>query len=83
VGPLTNLSQTHCSSTHLTSFAGGFLVLPKPIDWNYVFSHADFNRNKTIYMMIIIATVLYLVLIIYARLKDKKDMEKVREKHRV
>ena len=33
--------------------------------------------------MVIIATVLYLVLIIYARLKDKKDIEKVRENHRL
>jgi GPCR proteolysis site, GPS, motif len=81
VGPLTNLSQTQCLSTHLTTFAGGFLVLPAPINWNYVFAHADFNKNKTIYLTVIIAVILYVLLIAYARRNDKKDIEKVRETH--
>ena len=77
VGPLTNLSQTQCLSSHLTTFAGGFLVLPTPINWNYVFANADFTKNKTIYLTIIVAALLYVVLTIYSRLHDKKDIEKV------
>ncbi|CAF1313923.1 unnamed protein product [Adineta ricciae] len=77
VGPLTNHQQTQCLSTHLTTFAGGFLVLPAPINWNYVFSNADFARNKTIYITLICVSVLYFLLLVYARYKDKKDLEKL------
>ena len=77
VGSLTNHNVTQCYSTHLTTFAGGFLVLPAPINWNYVFANADFNRNKTIYITLICVCILYLLLIIYARYKDKKDVEKL------
>ncbi|CAF1549867.1 unnamed protein product, partial [Adineta steineri] len=77
VGPLTNHYKTQCFSTHLTTFAGGFLVLPEPINWNYVFANAGFNRNKTIYLTVICLSIIYFLLIIYARYKDKKDIEKL------
>ena len=77
VGPLANHDQTECFTNHLTSFAGGFLVLPSPINWNYVFTHADFMRNKTIYLTVILITLIYLILMIYARWKDRKDLEKL------
>jgi len=77
VGSLTNHYQTQCFSTHLTTFAGGFLVLPAPINWNYVFANANFAKNKTIYLTMICVCVIYLLLIIYARYKDKKDIEKL------
>ena len=34
----SNLSYTQCTSNHLTQFAGGFIHLPKGIDFNSVFS---------------------------------------------
>ncbi len=74
---MTNHYQTQCFSTHLTTFAGGFLVLPTPINWNYVFANANFTKNKTIYLTMICVCVIYLLLIIYARYKDKKDIEKL------
>jgi polycystin 1L2 len=80
VGSLTNHNETECYSTHLTTFAGGFLVLPDPINWNSVFANANFNKNKTIYLTIICVSILYLLLIIYARYKDKKYIEKVSHK---
>ncbi|CAF0948798.1 unnamed protein product [Adineta steineri] len=77
VGPLTNLYETECLSTHLTSFAGGFIVLPAPINWSYVFANANFTKNKTVYLTVIITSIIYIMLIIYARFKDKKDFEKL------
>jgi hypothetical protein len=77
VGPLTNYDQTQCFSTHLTSFAGGFVVLPAPINWNYVFANAAFMKNKTIYLTVICVSVIYIILMIYARYKDKNDIEKL------
>jgi polycystin 1L2 len=77
VGPLTNHHQTQCFSTHLTTFTGGFVILPPPIDWNYVFTNADFIKNKTIYLTVIGVCIIYLLLIINARYKDKLDLEKL------
>ncbi|CAF1401522.1 unnamed protein product [Adineta steineri] len=77
VGSETNHYQTQCFSNHLTTFAGGFLVLPSPINWNYVFQNADFSKNKTIYLTIICICILYVLIVIYARYKDKKDLEKL------
>ena len=35
----TNLKQTHCMSTHLTAFAGGLVLVPSTIDFQYVFEN--------------------------------------------
>ena len=78
VGSLTDYHQTRCTSTHLTSFAGGFIVLPAPVNWSYVFANADFAKNKTIYITLMVVCILYIVLLIFARAKDKKDVQKVR-----
>ena len=78
VGSLTDHYQTQCFSTHLTTFAGGFIVLPAPVNWNYVFANADFAKNKTIYITLMVICVLYILLVIFARLKDRKDLQKVR-----
>ena len=77
VGSLTDHYQTQCYSTHLTMFASGFLALPAPINWDYVFTNADFVRNKTIYLTVICLIVIYLILIIFARFRDRKDTDKV------
>jgi polycystin 1L2 len=77
VGPLTNLDQTQCYSTHLTTFAGGLQILPKSINWEHIFANADFMKNQTIYLTIIFVSLIYIILIIYSRFKDKKDFEKL------
>ncbi|CAF0777082.1 unnamed protein product [Adineta steineri] len=77
VGPLTNHYETECLSSHLTSFAGGFIVLPEPINWSYVFANAGFMKNKTIYLTIICMSIAYIILMIFGRYKDKKDIEKL------
>ena len=78
VGPSSNQHETQCFSTHLTKFASGFVVLPAPVNWNYVFAHADFMKNKTIYLTVIGVTIIYIALAIYARYFDKLDLQKVR-----
>ncbi|CAF1645338.1 unnamed protein product, partial [Adineta ricciae] len=77
VGSNTNHYETECYSKHLTTFAGGFIVLPEPINWNYIFANADFVKNKTIYITIICTIIIYIILLIYARFKDKIDLEKL------
>jgi hypothetical protein len=77
VGSLTNHNRTQCYSTHLSTFASGFLILPNPINWNYVFANANFNKNKTIYLTVLIIVILFIILSIYARHLDNKDNQKV------
>ncbi|CAF1090184.1 unnamed protein product [Adineta ricciae] len=77
VGERTTLNATECYSTHLTTFTSAFCVLPNPINWNYVFSNAEFMKNKTTYFTVICVSVIYLILLIFARYKDKKDAEKL------
>ncbi len=38
---------------------------------------ADFIKNKTVYLTVICVSIIYIILIIYARFKDKKDIEKL------
>ena len=77
VGSLTTHLRTQCFSTHLSTFAGGFIVLPEPINWNYVFANANFVKNKTIYLTIIVIILMFIILSIYGRYLDKKDHKKV------
>lgn len=78
---MTNYEQTQCFSTHLTTFAGGFLPIPVTINWKYVFANASFLQNKTLYMTVISIVVLYIILIIIARYRDKKERNKVKHIH--
>jgi len=69
----TDSEFTQCTSTHLTSFAGGFITVPSGIDFNDVWANADFLQNITIYMTMIVMAALYIIFFIYARWMDKKD----------
>jgi hypothetical protein len=52
-------------------------VLPTAINWKYVFANADFNKNRTVYLTVIIIIVIFIMFLIYSRYQDKKDAEKV------
>ena len=73
----TNTSFVCCQTTHLTEFAGGFLVLPEPIDFEYVFSNASFEKNPFVYATVIALTSLYVVLGILCFHMDRKDNRKI------
>ena len=61
----------------MTTFAGGWVVVPNTIDWSYVFANADFLSNPTIYITVIVTGVLYICAAVYARFNDKKMAEQV------
>ena len=73
----SNVTHTHCLSNHLTSFAGGFIVLPPAINFNYVWSHASFLQNPVIYSTVIALACLYILLGIWSRYMDSKDSQKM------
>ena len=74
----TNLLQTTCACTHLTSFSSGFLVPPNDIDFDYVFANLDFLKNPTLYVTEIVVILAYIIVAILARRADKEDVKKVR-----
>jgi hypothetical protein len=69
----TNSTMTVCAATHLTDFAGGFIILPPAIDFAYAFANSSFDRNMTIYLTIIIVTSLYILLFIWCLWQDRRD----------
>ena len=77
VGPLTNENATQCLAEHLTPFASSFAFLPAAIDWSRAFAHADFISNPTIYSTVIVVVFSYIVLMIYARRFDGRDLQRV------
>jgi hypothetical protein len=73
----SNSTHTHCVSTHLTSFAGGFVVLPAKIDFTHVWQNASFSKNPTIYATCIALVSLYVLLAVWARYEDSRDRKKI------
>jgi polycystin 1L2 len=76
----TNTTHTQCQSNHLTQFAGGWLTVPSGINFNDVWANAGFLQNITIYMTVIVITLIYLILLIFTSYMDKKDKYKNRIK---
>lgn len=70
--------KLHCQSSHLSLFGGGFAVKPNKLDWAFIFSHADFFKNPTLYIVEIVTLLIYIAAVIWARYKDKKDKLKAR-----
>ena len=68
---------THCLSSHLTAYAGGLVVLPAAINFEYVWAHASFLQNPIIYSTVIVMVCLYVLLAIWSRYMDKRDSKKL------
>ena len=73
----SNLTHTHCVTTHLTTFAGGFIVLPNAINFSQVWANASFLQNPVIYSTVIFLACLYILLAVWARYMDWRDSHKV------
>jgi polycystin 1L2 len=74
----TNIQQTHCSSNHLTYFAGGLMVMPNQINIQYVFANASFAKNYTIYLTLIVFFILYLFFAIWSMIMDRRDLRQIK-----
>jgi len=73
----TNTTHTQCISNHLTEFASGWIVVPNEINFNYVWANVSFSQNKTIYITVIVIIIIYFILLIWAQIIDKYDMNKL------
>jgi hypothetical protein len=69
----TNIYVTHCEVRHCTEFAGGFIVLPAPINFEDVFANASITQNPIIYATVFTIIGLYVCLAVLCRLMDMRD----------
>ena len=68
---------TNCFSSHLTVFASGFIVLPSEIDFESVFSNSSFEKNMTVYIMVIGLAAFYIfaaIIFIYVERKSSNEI---------
>ena len=72
----SDLTKTHCSSNHLTAFAGGLVVLPQTINFQHVFANASFTKNPFIYLTVIVVTCVYILFALWAKFMDIKDRKR-------
>ena len=79
VGNGTTKWNTECLCTHLTSFGGDFAVPPNTIDFTNVWAKfANLNENAAVFSTVIALIGLYIILLIWSRYMDKRDIIKVR-----
>ena len=73
----SNLAFTVCETYHLTSFAGGLVVLPPAINFQEVWANISITQNPTIYATVIAISVLFILLGVFAFYMDNKDKKKL------
>ncbi|CAH8432648.1 unnamed protein product [Dicrocoelium dendriticum] len=78
VSPLTTIKRTHCLCYKASTFASGWLALPNFLSFDYVFRNMDFTKNVTLYAAEITVGALFVLIFIWARRTDLKDVEKLR-----
>eukprot|EP00111_Clytia_hemisphaerica_P021129 TCONS_00062242-protein len=74
VGSLTTPERTQCLCTHLTDFGGDVMVAPNPIDMGAVFEGLkNLGDNLGVLMVILTIFLVYILLCVWSRKKDRKD----------
>ena len=78
VSPFTTMTTLHCWTRHLSVFSGGIFVSP-----NWVDPVADvrlfltFFDNPVVVTLVVAVWILYMLILVWARRSDKKDLRKV------
>uniref|UniRef100_A0A5K3EGP3 GPS domain-containing protein n=2 Tax=Mesocestoides corti TaxID=53468 RepID=A0A5K3EGP3_MESCO len=73
----TTAQAAVCVCNHLTTFAAGWIVVPNTVDFNYIFRNIQFEKNATLYVTEITVGIIFLLLFIWARRMDNKDIQKL------
>ncbi|CAH1267495.1 CSMD3 [Branchiostoma lanceolatum] len=78
-GPLSNTSLSHCRCDHLTAFGSGFqfFVAPNKLNVLQAFKNLNFKENPVVVIAISVVVGIYLLVVIWARRKDRQDSKKV------
>lgn len=71
-----NATHTKCETYHLSQFGTGFLPTVNAIDFNFLVANMGFVDHSTLYAVIILVLVIFIVMILWAHYKDKKDVSR-------
>jgi hypothetical protein len=75
--PSSTIEYTYCQTNHLTEFTSrGNQIIPT-LNFDYIWAHASFLQNLTIYLTAIVMTSIYIILMIITRQLDKIDEKKL------
>ena len=68
-----------CQTTHLTAFGSDFFVPPNTIDFSAAYSDlgSKLAENNAVLIMLAVTLAAYIIIGIWARYMDKKDVSKV------
>ena len=69
--------KTSFETNHLTSFASGYLSESNSIDFTLIFAAPSVQDNITIFLLLIICYIFYFIVMIWAIVKDIKDVKAV------
>ena len=72
--------QTQCATNHLTSFGTGFFKTENAIDFSFIFADFDYADHVTIFIVLLVTFIMFLVTLIWAQINDMKDVQKVKNK---
>ena len=68
---------TSCSTLHLSSFGTGFFPTINKVNFEFISSDFDLEDNVTIFMVLLVSVVMFFITLIWATMRDKKDIEEV------
>ncbi|XP_076049258.1 polycystin-1-like protein 2 [Oratosquilla oratoria] len=71
-----NSNHTVCWSPRLGSFAAGYAHTPNNITFDYYHAPQSYNDYATLYSTVAITLAVSVILLVWARFKDRKDIEK-------
>jgi polycystin 1L2 len=73
----SNLLYTHCSTTHLTQFAGGLKLVPNQINFNMFLANASPAKSPLIYALLFAITLAYLAFLAWAYWVDANEAKRM------
>jgi hypothetical protein len=73
----STIENTYCQTNHLTEFTSRSNQVIPTLNFDYIWAHASFLQNLTIYLTAMIMTSIYIILMIITRQLDKNDEKKL------
>ena len=61
---------TQCQTNHLTSYGTGFFKTQNAIDFDFIFANFDYSDHMTIFIVLLVTIILFLVTLIWAQIHD-------------
>jgi hypothetical protein len=68
---------TACYTSHLSQYGSGFYPEINTIDFQFIYAEASLTDSLTIFLCLIITFTVFLICMIYACIKDGKDLKKL------